>query len=227
MGAVVVRIGLGRNSNQGDRQVSLNVKEPIPEKAGYPVWLNEVVGNNKLLGHRISMFVQGDQKGKQWFELSGPIRKTHPDGSYVMEPRRNEAGELIGDKGDVVASEDLAATQYTYVKDRNDKVVMGKFGTINVQNTKKDGTASQFTYLTVRLYTDSESYQMARELYASNNAKTPEDKKKYLDVLNEMKKTFGKVQNMFINDGSEYFKSMGLGFEIRVNDKTPSSSPAP
>lgn len=215
----IMKIGPGRNEA---RRVFMNVMEQESDKKGFPVWLNEIVGGNKLPGHKATMFLNGDQPNKQWFEISGPIRRMNEAGEYLFEARKNQEGAFLNEKGDVVENEQDAAKQYVYVKDSNDNIVMGKLGTVNVINTRKDKETgnivpSKSTYLSAKLYTDKEAYLMAQTLYRYKHS-SGEKKDEFLAQLNEEQKKFGSFNNMFVNSGGEFLKS--LGFEVRIQDSS-------
>lgn len=234
MSAPTMKFGPGRSTGkENERRVFINVMDKEQnngvDKKGFPVWLNEIKGGKNLVGHKVTMFLQGKEAGKQWFELSGPIRVMNEDGTYKMEKRVNGEGVFVNDKGVAVVNETDAADQYVYVKDSDDKIVHGKMGSINVVNTRKEkGTdnivPTKSTYLSVKLFTDLEAYKMAQTRYRYVNSEG-EQQKGYLEQLNTEQKQFGAYTNMFINSGAEKLMEIGEGFEVRTNQPAPASEP--
>lgn len=230
MAIPLMRFGPGRNE---ERRVFINVmakelNEQNEEKKGNPVWLNEVSGTEKMLGHKATMFLNGSEPGKQWFEISGPIRRMDEQGNYLIEPRTDDQGNLLNAKGEQVSADADAAKQYVYVKDTEGKIVLGKLGTVNVVNTRRDQNSGDIvptksTYLSVKMYTDTEAYEMARTLYRYKNT-SGEQQQDFLQQLNKEQKDFGKYSNMFVNEGAEHLKEMG--FEVRVAGKSTSNTPS-
>ena len=211
----IIKISPSKDSH---RRVYFNVNESKNPKVSFPVWINELVQGSPIPGHKGTMFINGKEGGNRWFEISAPLRRTDINGNYEYQPRRNQDGKMINEKGDVVETEDEAAKQYVYVIDNNNNIKFGLIATINVINTKKDLETGEFiptrsTYLSVKLYTDSEAYEMAKTLFDYQNSEDENERAGLLSVMNEQKKTMGTYSNMFVDLGSEHLEK--LGFEFR------------
>lgn len=208
-------------SKDSHRRVYFNVQESENPEASFPVWMNEIVNGEKIPGHKGRMFLKGKEGGNRWFELSAPLRRTDRYGNYEYQARRDQDGKFLDANGKIVEDESKAAKQYVYVTDNDNNIKYGLLASINIVNTKKDKNTGQdiptrSTYLNVKLYSDSEAYDMAKTLFEFQNSTSDEEREELLAIMNEQKKTMGRYSTMFVDSGSEHLKE--LGFEFRTNE---------
>lgn len=221
----IIKISPSRDSK---RRVYFNVMEKEDGKSSFPVWINEIVDGKPIPGHKGRMFLNGKDGGNRWFEISAPLRRTDLDGNYEYQPRKDSDGNFLNEKGNQVSEEKYAAKQYVYVTDNDNNIKYGLLAVINVINLKKDkNTGEQVptksTYLSVKMYTDQESYDMSKSLFEYQHSDSDQEKKSFLEDVNLRKKDSGEYTNMFVDSGSEHFKS--LGFEFRSSNEGEGMEP--
>jgi hypothetical protein len=158
--------------------------------------------------------------------ISAPLREVDEGGQYIMRARQKD-GKFLDAKGKEVDSEDKAALEYVYKVQKDDasKIVYGQVATLNVKNTKTDGTPTQFTMVSVKLFTDAEALQAERVVFKLKDLeKGSEAHTKLTNELNEIRKKTGTYDNYFINKGFEALREMG--FTVREKPQKE-SSPSP
>lgn len=212
-------------------KIYLNIMSPEEGKEGFPAYINEVNGRDRLPGHRVTLFVKG-QGDNQFMQISGPIRKRDEDGRFVTMARTNEEGQYLDTKGDVVQNERNAARNFEYCtyladpEDEKESIIYGTLANINVQNEKKGGAPTKFTLLRAKLFTDEEAMEVARLLF--ERRQLPEDSpalKDYDERINAMRREQGTWTTLFIERGYDFLAD--LGFESRPHEMEQESTPSP
>jgi len=210
---VLMKIAPGRNNS---RKVHINVMNtPNGDKKGYDVWINEVVNGHKLDGIKAKLFMSGKNDDFK-FEISGPIRRVDKEGKFVFEGRSNGDNDYIDKDNNIVLKEEDAAQQHQYIKDNTGGFLFGKIATIKVVNNKIDKENGEIiptksTYLSAKIYSDAESYKIARTHYESTIC-NESDKPSIEARLKKEIADLGTWNNLFINSGVEFLTEKGVEF---------------
>lgn len=199
-----------------DRKMFVNVLEPEQGKEGFPAFLNEVNGTERMPGHRVNLFVNGSGDNR-WLTMSAPLRQMDEDGNYLTMARTNNDGSFVNDKGEVVESEADAARQFVYSKyddGGEERIVYGAIANLNIKNEKKDGSPTAMTTLNTKFYSDAEALEVARRTYELKQYEegTPE-RKEVEQELSALRRESGTWMTLFIDSGHEKLREMG--FEVR------------
>lgn len=207
------------------RKLFLNVLTAEDGKEGFPAYLNEIDNGARLPGHRVHVFVNGTGDNK-WLTVSAPLRVVGEDGKYATQPRKNDDGAFLDDKGAVVAEEKDAALQFEYLRYKDgeeDKIVYGTIVNINIKNEKQDKTPTAFTLLNCKFYDDADALDIARTTFELKQYEdgTPERTEVEAELAT-MRKERGTWMTQFIEEGHEFLRNMG--FEVREKE---GSSPTP
>lgn len=218
--SVIMKLSTGKNTDGLNRNLRINVMSQEEGKQGFPAFINEVKDGKNLPGHRVTLFLNGSGD-KQWFTVSGPVRKTNEAGEFVFQPRVNTEGAFLDEKGVIVDSADKAAQNFEYLKKKDASTLFGTLGSINIQNKKSDGQPTSQTLASFKSYTDQEAYAIARKLHEFQSA-TPEEKDAKLAELRQLEKDSGTYQTVFINEGGDALAS--LGFEVRLPEPAPAGN---
>jgi hypothetical protein len=210
-----------------DKKIRINIAEQEDGKKGFPAFLNEVINDKTLPGHRVHLYLN-EHAGQKWFTVSGPLRKTNEQGEFIIIPRKNKDGALVDDKGQVVTEESKAGRSFEYIKDREDQIVYGTLGTLNIQNLKADKTPTKQTLVSFYSIPDSKALEIERTVFALTSSKkvqnpNPEQISFYEKQLNEQRKGAGSYSNMFITEGKDFLTK--LGFEVRLDEKESTPTP--
>lgn len=200
------------SSKDADRNLSINVMTKEDGKKGYPAFINEIKDGNELPGHRVNIFYN-EAGSNKWFTISGPIRKLDDSGQPVLQPRTDKDGKFLSKAGVIVEDQKEAALQFEYLKKEDGNTIFGTLGTININNSKKDGQPSSQTFASLKYYTDSEAKSIADAL---DDAKSSGDKDSAFQSVRALQKDLGSYVNLFINESSEL---LALGFEVRLSEK--------
>lgn len=157
--------------------------------------------------------------------IDAPLREANEAGEFLTRPRMRDE-QFLDAKGKPVASEDLAAREYVYKTHRDDvtKLVYGQVAVLNVKNEKKDGSPTEGTMFSVKLFTDAEALKAAQhEFKLSKLEKGTDDYQKVTDEVKAMRKGMGRYENFFINKGFEGLREMGFTVRERpAKDSSPS-----
>ena len=156
--------------------------------------------------------------------IDAPLRKMNEDGTYATIPAMKD-GVYVDHRGQPVDDASKAATAYDYIKSKTDgSLVYGQVATLNVNNTRADGTPAKRTYISAKIYSDDIALKAARILYqmkeGGEGAPGYEGHKEKLATL---RREEGERSTFFINKGSEALAK--LGFEVKT--KGQESSPEP
>jgi hypothetical protein len=211
--------------SQVDKQTKTGTYIDIKEKDGkYRAFLTEVVNGERQPTRMafLDVFGQGESA---FMVIKAPLREVDAGGAFLLRAREKE-GKFLDSKGNVVDSEDKAAREYIYKTQREDasKIVYGQVATLNVKNTKADGTPTAQTLMTVKLFSDAEALEAERVSYKLGRLeKDSEDYAKLRAEVNELRRSQGTYQNFFITKGADALRAMG--FSIREREK--SSDPTP
>lgn len=202
-----------------DRRLRLNVLLDTDRPGqGYPVYLHETVGQDSLPSHRGNLFINQNEAGdRKWLSVSAPLRTMSDDNQFNLIPRQNAEGQYLDGKGNVVDSAEKAASQFEYIKmdqDGEERLVFGTLATINVQNTKSDGTPNKFTTLNTKFYDEPDALEIARLRFelAQLEKGTPEYEETRAD-LDAQTRERGTWMTFFIDEGHQFLRDQG--FEVR------------
>ncbi len=155
----------------------------------------------------------------QFMTIRAPIRKKAADGSFETRARQKD-GKFLDAKGKPVETEAEAGREYVYMTQTNDpsKLVYGQVATLNVKNTKADGTPTAMTIISAKVYSDDEALNAERLSYKMSKLdKTSPDYGTISAELKDLRKKTGAWHNFFINAGAEILRSKG--FEVRVKER--------
>lgn len=208
--------------NGSARQIKLAINEMEPGKQSHLSFLNETVNGKTLPGHVLNLFLHNGKNGSRFFGISGPIRSIDDNGNYIMIPRVNSEGKFLSDRGEVVEDQSKAGLTYQYVKNQAGEVVFGSYGSLSVNNLKKDNTPTKSTYLTLSLMSDKDVLGAERLRYQAANSATPEQKAHYEAQLSEARKK-GEYISLAIKGGADLL--VKLGFEVRLPAQEPAREP--
>lgn len=168
--------------------------------------------------------VVGEGQNK-FMTLRAPLRAVDAEGNFMTRARQRD-GKFLDATGKEVDSEDKAAVEYLYQTQRGDesKIVYGQIATLNVVNTKADGSPTKSTFISVKLSTDAEALASERLVYTIGKLNGEgQDSTAVKEELKELRKTQGTYANFFVNKGAQALRDMG--FEVR--EKAVDSTPAP
>lgn len=162
-------------------------------KVGYGGYLNTDDDGQKMPPYRISMFVNTYDDGGIGFVVKGPIRQKE-GGHWLLTPRTNGDGQYLNEKGDVV-DEAEAADAYSYVRDKEGRLIFGVVANLWITNTKKDKTPTKRTMMTAKLFTDE-------EMQSIHEVVDPEEQK-------ELRRSLGQWTTLFIENGYQFLREVG------------------
>lgn len=157
--------------------------------------------------------------------IDAPLRETNEAGEFLTRPRMRD-DQYLDAKGKPVASEDLAAREYVYKTHRDDatKLVYGQVATLNVKNEKKDGSPTESTQFSVKLFSDADALEAAKVAFKLSKLEKGTDAyKKVSDEVNAIRKATGHYETFWINKGFDGLREMGFTVRERVKqDSAPS-----
>lgn len=154
----------------------------------------------------------------QFMTIRAPIRKM-TEGAFETRARQKD-GKFLDAKGKPVETEAEAGREYVYMTQTNDqtKLVYGQVATLNVKNTKTDGSPTAMTIIAAKVFTDEEALNAERISYKMSKLdKTSPDYTALSSELKDLRKKTGTWHNFFINAGAEVLR--GKGFEVRVKER--------
>lgn len=159
--------------------------------------------------------------------IKAPLRETNEDGSFKTRARQRD-GKFLSAAGKEVESEAEAGQEYVYKTLNGDasKLVYAQVATLNIQNTKKDGTPNAQTQVSVKRFTDAEAREAALIEFKMNKIEDKQDAAytQLKDELRELRKNQGTYENFFIGKGHESLRAMG--FEVRERQREDSPEPS-
>lgn len=188
-----------------------------------------VEGVDTPVRHGFLEFVGEGQN--QFMTIRAPLRKKDEDGQYMTRARERD-GKIVNSKGQPVENEADAAREYVYMTQRDDdtKLVFAQIATLNVKNTKADGSPTAITLISAKIFTDDEALAAERILFKMKGVgKESQDYAPLGEELKNLRKNSGSWSNFFVNQGADVLREKG--FEVRLKgDKKPSvesDSPSP
>lgn len=203
-----------------DRATSAGTLIQIEEKDGkfYANLIETTEGGERLPARR--SFLKHIGSGDNGFMvIDAPLRETDESGEFLTRPRMKD-DQYLDAKGKPVDSEEKAAREWVYKTHRDDpsKLVYGQVATLNVKNDKKDGTPTESTMFSVKLFTDAEALKAAQVAFKlSKLEKGTPGYKEVSDEVNAIRKATGRYETFWINKGFESLREMG--FTIRERAK--------
>lgn len=160
---------------------------------------------------------------KAFLTVRAPLRVKDAEGQFETRLRQRD-GQFLDAKGKPVESEDQAAREFVYMAQKNDaeKLVYGQVATLNIKNTKADGSPTAMTLISAKVYTDDEALAAERLNYKMTAVgKEHPEYNNLLDELRALRRANGVWQNFFINSGADLLRDRG--FEVRTREKADTS----
>lgn len=209
-----------------DRATKAGTIIQIEEKDGkfYANLIDTLEGGERQPARRSFLKLIGSGENA-FMVIDAPLRETNEAGEFKTRPRMKD-DQYLDAKGKPVATEDLAAREYVYKTHRDDatKLVYGQVATLNVKNDKKDGSPTESTIFSVKLFSDADALKAAQVAFKLSKLEKGSDAyKQVTDEVNAIRKATGHYETFFINKGFDSLREMGFTVRERAKqESTPS-----
>ncbi|MFS1428456.1 hypothetical protein LMH73_015225 [Vibrio splendidus] len=205
--------------NSSIHSYRINIHPKINESdAGYPITIYETLESRNLPVQ--PGFLNIAKAGNDtWMTISANARITSENGLYRLAAKRNDAGDLINKYGNIVTDDKEAAKKFIYDKEAGSTYNI-QIASLSVKNTGASGAPTKCTLINAKFFKESEAIHIRSAL--GDVKQLPEAlRSAEYDKISDYKKRHGEWMNLFIQDGHDFFRT--LGFEVRENVPSPKS----